>query len=257
MNTKNCTICLIDKPLNAFRSHLLGKYGLHSQCRECQRISTRAYMQRARQERPNELKEIKRKSMKRTFDKIKSRNKAFYLKNRQDRLKKAAIYRQENRDKINVWHRKNYAENKESKTLQTKTYYQTHKMEIRDRQLIYKNMHKAEIRMHNRLRKLKLSFSNSDYTQKDWLDCLVYWHHSCAICGCYAQDSRIICSDHWIPLSKGGLTHKTNILPLCHGINGCNNFKQAKNPIDWLVEYLGENAANIKLSEIQAYFNSL
>jgi hypothetical protein len=49
-------------------------------------------------------------------------------------------------------------------------------------------------------------------------------------------------------------TVPTNILPLCHGVRGCNNEKFNRNPAVWLVEKLGQEAAERKLAEIEAYF---
>ena len=79
------------------------------------------------------------------------------------------------------------------------------------------------------------------------------------ICGRSADAECSIAADHWIPLSYKGTdnpgTVPWNILPLCHGIGGCNNHKCNRDPIEWLVEKLGEEAAMQKLAEIQAYFD--
>jgi hypothetical protein len=46
-----------------------------------------------------------------------------------------------------------------------------------------------------------------------------------------------------------------NILPLCHGVGGCNNAKGKKHPEAWLSERLGHTAAKRKLKEIHDYFS--
>lgn len=100
------------------------------------------------------------------------------------------------------------------------------------------------------------------YTVSQWKDCLSYWHHSCAICGQGESEGLTIALDHWIPLSDNRPnnpgTVPTNILPLCHSRGGvvraCNNTKQARDPLEWLADVLGQSSANAKLEEINSYF---
>jgi len=95
----------------------------------------------------------------------------------------------------------------------------------------------------------------SDFSNTDWLNCLNYFGWKCAICGRNIKEpSYIAAPDHWTPLSKGGQNTATNIVVLCHGVNGCNNHKAAKMPADWLKDLLGEHEAEIKIKEINTYF---
>ncbi len=239
--TKTCSLCHIEKPLGDFYLSEAGKYGRDSRCSNCEREYGRLYMQRSRQERPDEIREIQRKSIEKNRPAINLRNNVYYYENRKMCLEKAAEYREANRETINAWHRQHYAENKEQKAEQDRIYNETHRVEVSKRRRKYRNAHRVETRMRNRMRKLRLRFSNADYTQRDWLDCLIYWKDRCAICGNGASDDRYICADHWIPLSKGRVTHKLNILPLCHGINGCNNQKHDKDGANWLIKKLGQD----------------
>jgi hypothetical protein len=65
--------------------------------------------------------------------------------------------------------------------------------------------------------------------------------------------------DHWIPLSSPGCpgTVATNMVPLCHGIGGCNNSKCDRDPQGWLLEKFGERKALEILERIPAYFRQL
>lgn len=94
------------------------------------------------------------------------------------------------------------------------------------------------------------------FTVRDWERALEYWGHSCAICGRPRGLWHTLAQDHWVPLTHADCpgTVPTNILPLCHGEDGCNNSKGKKDPEEWLVAKLGRRRANRKLREITAYF---
>ena len=50
-------------------------------------------------------------------------------------------------------------------------------------------------------------------------------------------------------------TVPTNIIPLCcTGHDNCNSSKSNKNPVTWLNDRLGQEAAARKLAEIKTYF---
>lgn len=93
-------------------------------------------------------------------------------------------------------------------------------------------------------------------TAEDWQHALGYFDNRCAICG---NQDLFLAMDHWIPFNDPncpGTTSK-NILPLCHGVNGCNNNKAYMNPEKWLMAFLGKSKGQQKLVEIQAYFDSV
>jgi hypothetical protein len=83
------------------------------------------------------------------------------------------------------------------------------------------------------------------------------WGFACTVCSRAAAPGRLLALDHWIPLTRGGPPVATNRLPLCHGIDGCNNSKADKDPWQWLTEKLGPNAAAEKLEAINVYFASI
>jgi hypothetical protein len=103
---------------------------------------------------------------------------------------------------------------------------------------------------------LALAFSRGDFSPQDWERCLAYWGNACAVCGT-TGDVRSIAADHWIPLFAGGKTDKLNIIPLCHGIGGCNNRKNKKMPDIWLTASMSADGAQSVLSRVAAYFESI
>lgn len=155
-------------------------------------------------------------------------------------------YHQDNSDHINAvtrdWQRKN-----------------PHKVRKYIRDYFKRNGYKnAKISLEKR--KGYLESSIVDLTLEQWEYALNYFHGCCAVCGRQLKDllgTHTAAQDHWQPLSKGGDTTALNIVPLCHGLGGCNNKKSNKLPDEWLVAEFGKRKANKILKRIQEYFNSL
>jgi hypothetical protein len=101
----------------------------------------------------------------------------------------------------------------------------------------------------------------SAFTPHDWERCLSYWNNSCAVCGRPRGLWHTIAADHWIALSdprpNNPGTVPTNIIPLCHGIDGCNNSKHDNDATEWLTRKYGRRKAKKILERIQKYFDSL
>jgi len=95
-----------------------------------------------------------------------------------------------------------------------------------------------------------------EFTQKDWQRAQDYWGYKCAICERPRGLWHTLAQDHWIPLTNPDCpgTNPTNILPLCHGTDGCNNSKGKNDPEKWLKKKLGKKRAVAKLHEIHDYF---
>lgn len=107
-------------------------------------------------------------------------------------------------------------------------------------------------------RKKGLSY---DFTKNDWQYALEYFNGCCAACGRQMNDmfgEFKPAADHWIPLSYEGSnnlgTVPENIVPLCHGKDGCNNRKHGKLPIVWLEEQFGKRMAAEILKRVEDFF---
>lgn len=92
------------------------------------------------------------------------------------------------------------------------------------------------------------------FTVQNWSDCLSYFGDCCAVC---ERPFGEVSADHWIPLQSQECpgTIVTNIVPLCAGIDGCNNSKGSRDPYEWLVWKFGKRRANEINRRIQEYFN--
>lgn len=122
-----------------------------------------------------------------------------------------------------------------------------HKWYLENKNIVKARMHRRAARQ----RELPNSFSG-----QDWERCLSYFNHSCAYCGRHQGLWHFIAADHFIPLNDSCSpgTVPENIVPACHGIDGCNNSKWAKNPHEWILDKFGKKHGIKIIGRIQAYF---
>jgi hypothetical protein len=153
-----------------------------------------------------------------------------------------------------------YQNNKEHSREYKREYTQKNKEHVREIGREWKKNNPQRVHESRRLSKLRRRVSEHDsvttLTTKEWLLCLEYWDYKCACCGrplfgLFHKPS----ADHWVSVSKGGDTTSENIVPLCFGIDGCNNTKRDKDPTLWLVDRFGKRKAVKILSRINAYFD--
>lgn len=124
---------------------------------------------------------------------------------------------------------------------------------------LWRAENKDKIRIVNARRKTrKLTLPNT-LTPEEWRQTLNHFNGCCAICGRPPGLWHTIAIDHWIPL-KADIpdnpgTVVWNVIPLCHGVDGCNNEKSAKMPDVWLKQKYGQRKAKAILDRIQEYLN--
>lgn len=63
-------------------------------------------------------------------------------------------------------------------------------------------------------------------TQKEWAEILQVFNNSCAYCGAINN----LTLDHIVPISKGGISRRNNVVVACLS---CNSSKQAKDITEW------------------------
>jgi hypothetical protein len=171
--------------------------------------------------------------------------------NYKENIEKHRIYRATRKEYNSEYNREYYQRNREQIRQSHQKWYQSNLEENRKRKAIYTNLR----------RKLKLSLP-TNFSLSDWSYALEYFEHKCAICGREANSDGLSMSmDHWIPISDPRPdnlgTVPENIVPLCHGLDGCNNSKSNLDPKIWLIRKLGAEAGLAKLAEVEAYFQHL
>lgn len=109
-----------------------------------------------------------------------------------------------------------------------------------------------------RRRARERGFADS-YVGQDWRAALDHFGGCCATCGRPPGLWHTLAMDHWIPLIDPDCpgTVPANIIPLCHGIDGCNNSKGSRDAKDWLISKFGPAKAARILERIDAYFASI
>ncbi len=232
MGQKRCTKCEGVKPYSEFCKNKNSKDGMQHTCKSC----ARAYYQTP------ESKERLRK--------YRQRNdvKANDIERRKEYNQRPEI-KIKNRERTRVLQQTDYNKN------YRKRYFQRDDLRLHRNSICLVNTKKYQAR----IRELPKTLSATE-----WQHALNYFNGYCAACGRTSIDSggsHKISIDHWIPLSYKGDdnpgTVAANIVPLCHGWNGCNNRKYNTMPDEWLEREFGKRKAKKIAARIQSYFDSL
>jgi hypothetical protein len=153
---------------------------------------------------------------------------------------------------------KQYAVNNADKLRnRAREYVKSHRLEANKRNQEYQKRYpdrNAAKTLRRTAEKHKLPHT---FTIENWKRALIYWKDTCAYCGRPRGLWHTLAQDHFIPQRNGGGYTPDNILPACHGIDGCNNHKAASDPETWLISKFGKNKAKKILKSIKDYFASL
>jgi hypothetical protein len=137
-----------------------------------------------------------------------------------------------------------------------RAYRESHKAEIaaNSRQYYKNNIEKDRVRQHNRRARQAALPDTWNVEQQRFM--LEYWQHRCAVCGNQEGLFWTLAYDHWIPLHSSDCpgTISTNMLPLCHGRDGCNNRKKNANAHDFLTRYFSSKKVIHIEQAIATYF---
>jgi hypothetical protein len=161
-----------------------------------------------------------------------------------------AVNRTKKLEQQRTWNR----DHKDRKRELSKQYYRAHRAYALDlnRQWQRANVEYCRTKRNRREARKKALVAN--LTTEQWGRALDYFHNCCAICGRSPAEGLRIVQDHWIALSLGGGFTAMNIVPLCHGKDGCNNKKSSKLWWQWLIEEYGLSEAFSIGDKIKAYF---
>lgn len=257
-----CSGCKQFKPATSEYFH--GKKKLERYCKECRHAKHAANPEPARQRAKVSWDKLK--------DGVNAERRNKRKENPEHFRKIEQDWKENNRDKYLASKRKYYlghrdyvlAQQKESKLrrgVNRKDY-------ARKYYILNTDKVKASAKATKHKRRAIERQLGCQFTANDWNRCLEYWDYKCAVCGQSASMWVTLAADHWIPIAdksdNNPGTVVWNIIPLCHGKKGipigttcCNQLKGKKDPIEWLIEWLGKRKAKIKLAEIEAYFISV
>lgn len=234
---KRCSKCGEEKP--ATNEHWYYKAGkLQTPCSECCKRNRAEYR-------------------KNNSEKVKLQKRAFYEKNRDKILEYTRAWRECHRDHMSEKSKLYYRANRQRILNRNRLYHRRNAKRILDRKRsnppVYRKTQNA-VRMQN-YKARKLALPNT-LTKEQWQRALDYFNHSCAICGKPKGLWHTLAADHWIPLNSPNClgTVVENIVPLCHGVGGCNNSKGDSIAEVWLIDRCGKRKAKPILERIRIYF---
>lgn len=207
-------------------------------CKACSWAAQKEYEQKNRERRLA----TRRDWYKRNREKVSGKHRIYYQANAERIKQKAREYRISNRETVLAKKSKWQSENPEKRRNINARYVESGKQAIVGR------------RRRARVRNLPYAF-----TIVHWQRALDYFNGCCAVCGRPLRDlfgSHTAATDHWIPLASPDCpgTIPTNIVPLCHGVGGCNTRKQDKDAYKWLIEVFGKRRAREILNRVESYF---
>lgn len=243
---KYCKGCKTEKELSEFYNNKREKDGKSFYCKFCMNEKAQQW----RVMNPEKLKEG-----------MKRRGKKYYQNHLEKEQERA---RQKNMRPENVQRRKQKYDSNKEEILESQHLYRLNNLdEVREKDRKKKARQRASGQDRvwaEKRRARKLSLPDT-LTLEQWKHALLYWNNRCAICDReFGKSIDYRCAaDHWIPLSAENCPGTTidNMIPLCHGKDGCNNSKSTKLPQEWLLKRFGEEKANELLTNVNLYFETV
>ena len=248
--------CWLPATTEYFRGATRMRLGLRSDCIACQNQMWQETRERHR-------------------EKINERAREYHARNREAQNEASRRYKQQHWTEILEYSRNYYAahrdeinekqrEKRQKPEVKLKSQRYAQRSDVKERAKQYRLSEKGRLvanTVTRRRRARKRSLPDT-FTSSDWLYALEYFNHSCAVCGRQLRDllgEHTAAADHWIPLASSDCPGSvvTNLLPLCHGVNGCNNRKQARDPVEFLETEFGARRAREILARIESYFAHL
>ena len=246
LKTKICSVCKEEKDLSMFNKNKRSKTGVKSECKKCTK---------ARRERDKDkIKEYSKKYYNANAEELRRKTREYHYANREERIQKTKEWKIKNKDKVinyrinnkeksREYRRRNRekdieADNKRSNEWRKKNY---DKVSIYMKKWASEN--KDKYKKYNHKRRASKKANGGFYTDAEWEECLEFFNYKCAYSG---KPMERISVDHIVPLSKGGTSYISNIVPCELRIN---NSKGSKDLEKWYLSqefYSDERYEKIK-----------
>ena len=236
-NLKCCCKCHEWKPRSEFSTHKSGKDNLRSECRSC----------------------------------VSTSNLIYRTENREKVLAQKAIYRAEHRAELNEKSAIYKRLKRESQPPKPKKEKQVYVKKRRSADLLkLDRLVCGEIkrkRVPRKTRPASKDFSSSPkraarehgkpakFSKIDALNAIAAFNGCCAVCGRPPGLWHSIALDHWVPVTSPNCPGAVgwNLVPLCHGVGGCNNSKNNRDAEEWLIDKFGKRKGMAILKRIESY----
>jgi hypothetical protein len=269
---KRCSRCGEIKPLTEYSPDKSCMFGVKSTCRACNAEYTRKRMEAFRNSPKvvvaSQICSVCKEELPATaeyFHKHNGRENGL-----QDTCKKCKAAYSKTAERVEYrkrfCNRDEYRENRRKKYHDDPRVKQTKRRndqrpEVRAKMRAYQKTERGTLAFRaaaHRRKALKAGLPNA-FSAGDWKRSLDHFGGCCAVCGRPPGLWHTIAADHWIPLINPDCpgTVPWNIVPLCHGVGGCNNSKQDKRAEDWLVATFGKRKGRAILNRINSYLRAV
>lgn len=141
----------------------------------------------------------------------------YYWSHQEERIAYSKHHRLANPDKVKLAGLKYYWANPERRRAQVTASVARHPENKRLYLQVYRALHPEIDRKHSALRRARLELFGTDLTKEQWATIKGVYNQRCAYCG---KPTKRLTLDHVVPLSKGGKTTCSNIVPACMQCNG-------------------------------------
>lgn len=183
-----------------------------------------------------------------------------YYEQHSDEIKaRVKDWQTEHADHVSSENQKRYQKNRALVLKRVSDRYQRKKTEIDIYRQQWRTRNNGKVKTQYQRREARKKGLPDQISAADWKRALDHFEHRCAVCGRPPGLWHTLAMDHWIPLANPSCpgTIPQNIVPLCHGLGGCNNLKGKQDPQTWLVKQYGVKKAEKIMARIKTYFDSL
>ena len=230
MKTKRCTKCGIKKPINDFRmktDNRQHKKYIYSQCKECEKVTTRKYKEKYYEQNKELVKEKSRQQRLNNHEEYIQYMKNYYQDNKDELSQKNKEYVEKHKEKTKQYQREYSESHKEIKKEYDKEYF------IKNKEKIIKRMYDKYLnddvyRFKQKIRNvIRSSFTRKGYTKKSHtyeiigVDYETFKEHLLkSYKDTYGVDwdgVELVHIDHIIPLATAET--EEDVIKLCHYTN--------------------------------------
>lgn len=198
---KRCPCCKQTKCVSFFNADQCSKSGLHSHCRECYNLKSRAYRQK-------------------DLEHYRVLERAYARKRREAHPEYSRTWRQNNAEYMRIYHQMYREANRE----RLNAYREANADKFREQSRAYNKTHREQRAIHEEKRRARKVQAGGSFTRQEWEELCFYYDYTCLRCGKQVPHIELTV-DHVVPLSQGGTNGIDNLQPLCRS---CNSSKRTK-----------------------------
>ena len=214
---RKCTVCgewKVASTVN-FHKHKNGKYGLKSQCKECEKKYNKQWREANK-------------------DKVAKYSKQ-YRENNKDKI---AEYYKANKEKLDEYHKQYCEANRDKIADYHKQWQKANRDKIAEHQKRYRQTPQGQAVRFNssNKRRRKKEAQGTGATGEQWLEMMSFFDWKCAYSGEYLggnDNSFNRTIDHIVPIDAGGDDMVWNMAPMTRSLNSSKN---ASNMEEWYKE---------------------